>query len=74
MYISLTHWLIIFSKGTSLISFIIPHKKSLPDIFRKLTEEHSAAANIKTNTTRKSIIESIKSTVESKNIISQHLN
>jgi peptide chain release factor subunit 1 len=54
--------------GTSMVSLIIPPKDDINRSGKLLTQELSAANNIKSRITRQSVLTAITSTRESKNI------
>jgi peptide chain release factor subunit 1 len=50
-----------------MVSLVIPPKDDINIIGKKLTQELSTAQNIKSRTTRQSVVSAITSTKESKN-------
>lgn len=51
-------------RGTELISLYVPPKRAISDIVRDLREEASTAANIKSKTTRKNVMDAIESILQ----------
>lgn len=51
-------------RGTELISLYVPPKRAISEVVRDLREEASTAANIKSKTTRKNVMDAIESILQ----------